>query len=357
MEFGGEVAARSATGFSDGNDTMPIELRCPGCSQQLRVPDDAAGKTAKCPKCAALVQIPGAAAPPPPPPPSTPEWSFGAEAAKPAASPFGAAGNPYSTEPGKGYDSGPVNPYASPQTLPDKPLAGFPPTGTLGHQVVSIEDVLNYALKVWQANLGLLVGVTFTVIAINSVLNAILSGIQGVIEQQGEMELAIAVVIIGNLVLNVIQMFLGIGQAQICLKLARRQPAQFSDLFNGGSRFLPVLGGSILAGVALIVGFALCFVPGVILLLYFWPFYYLVVDEKARVLDSFTMAGRITEGNRLTTFLIWLLSVGISLLGVLALCVGLLFALPLISLLWATAYLMMSAQLPTQPELYAKPTA
>src|SRR5687767_5683286 len=39
---------------------MPIEFRCSQCNQLLRVPDDAGGKSARCPKCQALMAVPAA---------------------------------------------------------------------------------------------------------------------------------------------------------------------------------------------------------------------------------------------------------------------------------------------------------
>jgi hypothetical protein len=36
---------------------MPIQVTCPGCSAQLRAPDAMAGRTAKCRKCGAKIQI------------------------------------------------------------------------------------------------------------------------------------------------------------------------------------------------------------------------------------------------------------------------------------------------------------
>ena len=89
--------------------------------------------------------------------------------------------------------------------------------------------------------------------------------------------------------------------------------------------------------------------------LWFWPFYYLNVEEKAGVIESFSVASKITEGNRGIAFVLVLVSFGVNVLGMLALCVGILFAAPLVSLLWATAYLMMSGQLPVQPQYAGKP--
>jgi hypothetical protein len=53
----------------------------------------------------------------------------------------------------------------------------------------------------------------------------------------------------------------------------------------------------------------------------------------------------ITNGNYGTAFLLWLASLGIAIVGLLALCVGILAAAPLIGMIWTTAYLMMSGQI------------
>lgn len=57
---------------------MPITLSC-SCGKALRVPDSAAGKKAKCPACAAVLEVP---APAPAPPEPEPEPVF--EVAEPA---------------------------------------------------------------------------------------------------------------------------------------------------------------------------------------------------------------------------------------------------------------------------------
>jgi hypothetical protein len=63
---------------------MPIEVSCASCSGQFRLPDSAAGKKIRCPKCRATIEVPAAEpatsrptevitpAPPPPPVPAAP---------------------------------------------------------------------------------------------------------------------------------------------------------------------------------------------------------------------------------------------------------------------------------------------
>jgi hypothetical protein len=210
---------------------------------------------------------------------------------------------------------------------------------------VAADAVFNYAWQVWKANLGLLLGVTVTVMGVNIGVAMVSGGIETVLRTQGDNDAATAVSAFSQLVTNILQLYLGIGAAQINLKLARRQPAEYGDLFGGIGLFLPVLGGLIIAYLALIAGLLCLVVPAILMMLACWPFYYLIVDRKAGVIESFSVANRITNGNWGSSFLLWLMSMGIMILGCLAACVGLLFAAPLVGMMFAVAYLMMSGQL------------
>jgi hypothetical protein len=318
---------------------MPIAFTCSGCAKQLRVSDESAGKDARCPECGAINRVPSASSPlfppagSPAPQPGNSNWQFGeAKGNAPASNPFA---------------GGSVNPYAPPQAASYQPEFV---SGEIRPTVVGVEPILNYAWKIWQENLGLLVGAYATMVGIGFAIGLPLGLVQGALEANKNPEMAAFVGLLGNIVSNIVSIFLGIGMMQIALKLARGQRAEYAELFGGGPRFLPVLGVSILLGLAIGVGTLLCIVPGIIFALMWWPAYYLVVDNKSPVMESFTKAGEITKGNWGTAFLIALLAFGIGLLGILALCVGLLFAAPLVIMLWVTAYLMMSGQLPVYPQ-------
>jgi hypothetical protein len=339
---------------------MPIEFRCTSCQQQLRVPDESAGRNAKCPKCGAVAVVPSASVAPlsgysplSQPLPSSPF----AEAAKPpggsplgtnpgmGSNPFGqAAGGAGGAAGGFAPGGGSPNPYASPQAINYQPQMGVSHV-PITNVPVGVEQVFNYAWQIWQVNLGLLVGTTFVFFVIIYGFGFLLGGFQAVLESNDSPELSAVVAVIGNIASNLIQLFLGVGQTLIALKLARRQQADFSDLFAGGPRFLPMLGAYILLMLAISTGLLLLIVPGIIIALMWWPVYYLVVDGKAGVIESFSVASHVTKNNWGTALVLYLLSIGIVILGCMALCIGLLFAFPLFSLLFAVAYLMMSGQL------------
>src|SRR5207237_7773150 len=148
---------------------MTIEFRCSQCSQLLRVPDTAAGKNARCPKCQALMLVPAESvtAPPPmgggatsapqgtggmPPAASDPFSPLGAGGAAgmggppfapPPKHPFGdvAGGSPF------GGQASSINPYASPAS------AGMLPIGfqslPINPRPVAADAVFNYAWEIW----------------------------------------------------------------------------------------------------------------------------------------------------------------------------------------------------------------
>jgi hypothetical protein len=113
---------------------MALEFPCPHCSQLLRVADDSAGKTAKCPKCNGLAKIPGGDAganfgAPGGTSFGTPLPSFGnpapsdggdLSAASNPFSDFGGAAQPFaaSQKPANPFSlGGEVNPYRSPSLI------------------------------------------------------------------------------------------------------------------------------------------------------------------------------------------------------------------------------------------------
>jgi uncharacterized membrane protein len=189
---------------------------------------------------------------------------------------------------------------------------------------------------------------------------------------------------LGGLVIQIVmtgvQSFLSTGFMQLCFRLCRGQQGEVGQLFGGGGQFLPVWGFAVLVSLpgqlAQMVGQAmgapfnqeaqwitlgLQLVVGVILaivMLFLWPVSSLLADGQASFGQSFGMAQRITNGNKLTSFLLCMLTIAIILAGMLAICVGLLFAMPLVFMLWAVAYLTMSGQIsatPTYAQSYQQP--
>jgi hypothetical protein len=279
--------------------------------------------------------------------------SFGAP---PPDNPFADSAQPWSEKKGS------INPYASPAGGFNEPKAI---SGSLGHQIVEIGPILNYSVRVWQNKLGLLVGITFVGGLIVGGVNLGAGIALGLVTAMGEPAVAIVVGLVVQLAAFLVAVFIGAGQTNVYLKVARGLQAEFGDLFSGGQRFPQVAGFMLLVygpniflqtinpivQAPLAVGGLLIVWSLAFLILGFicWPAYYLVLENHATVLSSFPLAAQITASNRIHSFLMFLAITGIGILGALACLVGLLFAIPLTQLILATAYLMMSAQLSTMP--------
>ncbi len=104
--------------------------------------------------------------------------------------------------------------------------------------------------------------------------------------------------------------------------------------------------------VAIMVFFVACLiwlVPIVILGLMFSQSQYLVVDRDVGIVDALKLSIKITRGNKWSLFLLGLFGSVLVIAGLLACGIGLLFTLPLLYLLGATAYLTMSGEFSESP--------
>lgn len=346
---------------------MTIEFQCPACLQPLRVPHEVAGRNGKCPQCATIFVVPATSTVPTVGGPS------------PQSNPFadGPAVNP--------YDVGGIPARHFPEHGPQQPFSSSLPVVV---QPADVGMIISLSFSLWQRHLGLLVGTTLVTILVSVFLGILQMIAFGSLDFPGvflDIEFGLALYVMHDavqLTSFVVQTFFWIGQVQICLKLARNQPAEFVDLFLGGDRYFLVLAAALLVmlpvyaldyavmfalsggntfgdvdlGVLVAYG-SLYYLLAAVFVVFCWPFVYLVIDRKASIWQCYVVAFHVTGGNRWTTVLLALVSALILLVGYVACFVGLLFALPLVFLLWSTAYLMMAGQIPShnwlhQPSVY-----
>lgn len=106
---------------------------------------------------------------------------------------------------------------------------------------------------------------------------------------------------------------------------------------------LKYIGTTILYVIAVFGGFLLLIVPGVIAAIAFMFALYLVVDKGLGPIEALKESARITKGNRLRLFALLGAITLVSLLGLVALVVGLLVAIPITSIAFLDAYRRLSA--------------
>ncbi len=308
---------------------MPIEFRCNQCGKLLRTGDDTAGMQAKCPSCSAVVPIPSDAAP-----------ASGASVEPHAAGMTSSPVAPPPPPPG----ADPDNPYQSPGVYPTTP-AGPPPPGNFQPTVIDFGDIFSRSWTIFQDQWGMSLLVLFLVFLFNQIAgNGLSYGGLFLGRAVGSPILAEGLSWLGMIMGLLLNIWIGIGQAVVFLNIARGDPVEIGQLFTGGPYFPRILGASIIATFALVLGFALLIVPGVFLILMFWPFYWLIIDRNVGVFDSFQLARQVTDGNKATVFLLMIVMLALTLVSAIPCGLGLLVTIPFFNVMWPVMYLAMTGQ-------------
>jgi phage FluMu protein Com/uncharacterized membrane protein len=320
---------------------MAIEFRCTKCNKLLRTADDTAGKHAKCPECGEILLIPS-------PAPAIPPLSSGGSSTPPPQSPPPGGGNPFASNPQPQYqyepDSG--NPYQSPNPFSPTPTPTTQAApGEIRPTIMDLGDVMGRAWEIYKREWGtclvlvlIIIGCNFGFSMVFGVANQIVMAVTR------DQDIAAVFSVFTNFISQILQAWITIGQIRCFLRVARGQPVEYGEIFTGGPWLLRIIGASILYGLMVLGGVLLLIVPGIILALMFGQYYYLIVDRDMGVMDSLSMAKQITDGNKWTLFLMGLVCSGLTLAGVLALCVGVLAVIPYVTLLQVMAYLTMTGQ-------------
>lgn len=286
------------------------------------MPDSAAGKQARCPSCDQIMAVPSAA----PPVLSSQEASATSD----------------------------TNPYAAPQAVEDG--------ATSGPKHPLIDGRLDPGLTLtigWQRFApfwGILIVAWLIQIVIAIGMSVITSPVLNIPFNN-------RITFIGTLFLlsvmqSSISVFLQQGHIALSLAACRGQTVNLGLLFSQGRSFLP----------AFLINFVVFLLPSiaiqslhldqvVISILYiiyatillpltlaFWPVYHLLVDHDISAVEALRRAEKATRGNRWMSFVLMLLTFLVFFLGMLALCVGVIVAAPLVGLMYAVGYLMITSQ-------------
>jgi len=161
------------------------------------------------------------------------------------------------------------------------------------------------------------------------------------------------------------------------LKMVLRNTPQIGDIFTGGKYLLRLLLAQLVVGLvffgfllvgcgipaligglatgdeqgALIgagAGFLICLIPMTIIGLMVSQYQYLIVQQDVAAMESLQLSMQVTKGNKLSLFLLGIFSTAVVFLGLIALCVGIIFAIPYVFVMGAMAYLAVTGQLPGQ---------
>ena len=136
----------------------------------------------------------------------------------------------------------------------------------------------------------------------------------------------------------VVGMFVNMAQIKIGLRFSKGETADFPDLINEWPRFWDFLLGSILYALIVIGGLILLIIPGIYWAIKYHFYGYLIIDRGLGPMDAIKKSGELTDGAKWNLLVFWLALFGIYILGFLACCVGILFAIPVIIVAVAYVY-------------------
>lgn len=133
---------------------------------------------------------------------------------------------------------------------------------------------------------------------------------------------------IGWLIQTVIGAPLLAGYFIVANKIAKGEAHEFNDFFKGFDHLVQLVVGNLVMTVLVIIGFILLILPGIYLAIAYSMFVPLVALKKFEFWPALELSRKVVTKNWISFFLLALVFVGIAILGLLALGVGILAAIP-----------------------------
>lgn len=185
----------------------------------------------------------------------------------------------------------------------------------------SIGDAISYGWEVMKEKFWFFAGLL--------VVTGIISWIPNIIVKSMGEEVTAASIIITILGM-IINMFISLGLLKIVLNIFDQKEAKISDLFSCPQLIGRMILASILCGLAVMGGYILLIIPGIILGIRLQFFAYLIVDKNMAAMEALKKSFEMTKGATWDIFLFNVLGMFIGLAGLLCLVVGLFAAMPVI---------------------------
>lgn len=313
---------------------MPIDFRCPQCGKLLRTPDDSAGKQARCPQCSAILKVPvlGAANSAPLASPTDPSAESGwdeSDLAERAPPPHASA------DPNRDFPSyAPATLHRASHAPTELTPTRLDPGDILKRTWTILKsqlgNVILALLVAWFAQFGIIRGIDFSIEVVAAATNSV--------------TITTLFYICGSIVGWAASVWIQAGMIHFTLKIARGQETAIGDLFVGQRWIIPLFIAGLLLSIAITVGLFLLVIPGLIVALMFWPCQFLIVDRDLQPLESFSAAKTLTDGNKVSLFVLGVISFLIMLVAAIPLLLGWIVAVPYLTLMMAVTYLTMSGQ-------------
>ena len=219
--------------------------------------------------------------------------------------------------------------------MPPPPGGGYqPPPGE--PTPFSATDAIGYGWKKFRENAGPILIATFILIAVSIVFSLIDSSFTGESSGSGWMNFSLGGFLL-QILSTVVSYILGAAVIRGALDVTDGKKfdlgAAFSTLPYGN-----VIITSLLIAVLEVIGFFLLIIPGLLVAFFTIFALYFVVDKNQSPIEAITSSAKLVRAHIGDTLLLIVLSIVVIIVGFIALCVGLLVALPVVILASAYAY-------------------
>jgi uncharacterized membrane protein len=234
---------------------------------------------------------------------------------------------------------------------------GLPPGPGGGARPWTASEAIGFGWNAVTKNIvGLSLGFFVAILVILTPVYVLQFGLQfGLSALAGEMDsdvlgiLGAGLAVIFSVLGVLASAFLAGGINNVMVRTARGEKVSIGDWFSGGRFLGKILVGQICLFIALAIGFVLCVIPGYILMIgtSMWGFF--VVDKNMGGVDALKASWAVTNGHKVSIFVLILLQGLCALAGYLACGIGIFVAAPLIMVANAYVYLKLNGEEPRLP--------
>jgi hypothetical protein len=306
---------------------VTIQFFCPSCDAYLRTAESKAGLSLACPACRERIWVPHA------------------DEVPDADNPWG------NVEQSTAWDAVPAMSAAGAVALEGSPamaealqdLVDFeadPQTDRL--QRADIAEILGVSWRIYSNNLGICLLATFVdiLLTVTAVLIVLLPAGLCIVLLHDSPILAIPASMLTLLVgWTTALSAVAVGHYRFFLALARGEPPKLGEMFRCSQCLGPMAVASVGFWAVTLFGFFMFVIPGLLVLVLFWPYGRFVVDDETPASLALDEALRLTSENFWTSALIVLLNFLVIAVANVIPLLGYFFAIPFAAVLHTVAYL------------------
>ena len=144
--------------------------------------------------------------------------------------------------------------------------------------------------------------------------------------------------LVGQLISTLVLAPLGAGLLMISIKHSVGSPIEFGEIFKHYDKTLNLFVTTVLMYIAIAVGFVLLILPGIYLMVGFSMAMPLVVEKNMKPIDALKTSLKVMNHKWFNMLGFFIVSMLVVAAGALALLVGLIWAVPVVSLAFAMLY-------------------